>query len=136
MPKVRVTKRLEFNAAHRIHNPEWSDEENHRVFGPCSNPNYHGHNYQLEVTVEGNVDPNTGYVVDLRTLKSVVEKRVVRYLDHKNLNLDLPEFANLNPTAENLVLAIWSLLDGYVPGRLAKIVLWETSTSWVEYSGD
>jgi 6-pyruvoyltetrahydropterin/6-carboxytetrahydropterin synthase len=136
MPTVKVTRRVHFNAAHRLHNPSWSVEENRRVFGPCSNPNYHGHNYELEVSVEGEIDPETGYVADLRVVKQIVEERVVQYFDHKNLNVDLPEFQSLNPTTENLVVTIWSLLEGKLPGRLVRLVLWETPRSWVEYSGE
>ncbi len=136
MPTVKVTRRVHFNAAHRLHNPSWSIEENRRVFGLCSNPNYHGHNYELEVSVEGEIDPETGYVADLRVVKQIVEERVVQYFDHKNLNVDLPEFQDLNPTTENLVVTIWSLLDGNLPGRLVRLVLWETPRSWVEYSGE
>ncbi len=136
MGRVMVTRRVHFNAAHRLFNPAWSEQLNLEVFGRCSNPNYHGHNYELDVTVEGEIDPETGYVADMRVVKRIVEERVVSYLDHKNLNLDLPEFQELNPTAENLILAIWKLLDGHLPGRLARLVLWETPRSCVEYSGD
>ena len=136
MPRVTVTRRVHFNAAHRLGNSAWSEEENRRVFGPCNNPNYHGHNYELAVSVNGEIDPETGYVADLRVVKQIVEDRVVRYLDHKNLNLDLPEFQELNPTTENLVVTIWKRLEGHLPGQLAKLVLWETPRSCVEYSGE
>ena len=136
MPIVKVTRRVHFNAAHRLHNPAWSVDENHRIFGPCSNPNYHGHNYELEVSVEGEIDPETGYVADLRVVKQIVEDRVVTYFDHKNLNLDLQEFRDLNPTTENIVVTIWNLLNGSLPGRLVKLVLWETPRSCVEYRGE
>jgi len=136
MPKVTVTRRVHFNAAHRLHNPDWSDQENLSVFGPCSNQNFHGHNYDLEVSVNGEIDPETGYVVDLRVVKQIVEDRVVSYLDHKNLNLDLPEFKDLNPTTENLVVTIWALLEDHLPGRLVKLALWETPRSCVEYHGE
>jgi 6-pyruvoyltetrahydropterin/6-carboxytetrahydropterin synthase len=135
MPRVTVTRKVHFNAAHRLHNPAWSDEKNHEVFGVCSNPNYHGHNYELDVSVEGEIDVETGYVADMRVLKKIVEDRVVDYLDHKNLNLDVPEFVELNPTTENLVKTIWDRLDGHLPGRLTKLVLWETPRSKVEYAG-
>jgi 6-pyruvoyltetrahydropterin/6-carboxytetrahydropterin synthase len=135
MQKVTVTRRVHFNAAHRLCNPKWSAEENSSVFGVCSNPNYHGHNYELDVSVEGEIDPDTGYVADMRTVKEIVEERVVAYLDHKNLNLDIPDFAHLNPTSENLVLTIWKRLDGHLPGRLSKLVLWETPNSSVEFTG-
>jgi 6-pyruvoyltetrahydropterin/6-carboxytetrahydropterin synthase len=136
MQKVTVTRRVHFNAAHRLHNPDWSAEENKRVFGVCSSPNYHGHNYELDVSVEGEIDANTGYVVDMRVVKEIVENRVVDYLDHKNLNLDIREFKDLNPTTENLVLTIWQRLTGHLPGRLSKLVLWETPRSSVEYTGE
>ncbi len=135
MPKVTVTRRVHFNAAHRLHSPQLSDEENARTFGPCSNPNYHGHNYELEISVGGKVDPVTGFVADLGEVKRIAEQLVVAVLDHKNLNLDVPAFADLNPTAENIVVVIWQMLDGRLPGRLVKLVLWETPRNSVEYQG-
>lgn len=135
MPSVAVTRRVHFNAAHRLHNPAWSDAENRRVFGPCNNPNYHGHNYELEITVEGEIDPSSGYVADLGVVKRIAEERVVARLDHKNLNLDIPEFHALNPTTENLVVVIWRLLEGRLPGRLTRLVLWETPRNCVTYEG-
>jgi 6-pyruvoyltetrahydropterin/6-carboxytetrahydropterin synthase len=135
MPIVTVTRRVHFNAAHRLHNPALSDAENRAAFGPCNNPNYHGHNYELEVSVEGEVDPTTGYVVDLGVVKRIAEETVLAALDHKNLNLDVPEFRDLNPTAENIAVVIWQKLEGKLPGRLARIVLWETPRNWVEYRG-
>ncbi len=135
MATVIVTRRVHFNAAHRLHNPDLPDDENRRVFGPCNNPNYHGHNYELDVSVEGPIDPRTGFVADLGEVKRIVEERVVRQLDHRNLNLDVPEFHNLNPTTENLVVVIWGLLEGHVPGRLARLVLWETPRNHVTYDG-
>ncbi|HWO89413.1 MAG TPA: 6-carboxytetrahydropterin synthase [Gemmatimonadales bacterium] len=137
MPQVVVTRRTHFNAAHRLHNPEWSDEENARVFGPCANRNYHGHNYDLDVSVKGEVDPATGYVLDIKTLKDIVEERVLSRFDHRNLNLDVPEFRDLNPTAENIVLVCWRLLAPAIPrGRLHRLVLWETDRNLAEYSGE
>lgn len=135
MPRVTVTRRVHFNAAHRLHNPALSDTDNARLYGPCNNPNFHGHNYELDVSVEGEIDSRTGFVADLGAVKRVVEERVVTCLDHKNLNLDVPEFRSLNPTTENLVVVIWRLLDGHLPGRLAKLVLWETPRNYVEYTG-
>lgn len=126
MPRLLVTRRVHFNAAHRLHNPSLSDEENARIFGPCNNPNFHGHNYDLDITVAGELDPVTGYVADLGEVKRIVEERVVARLDHRNLNLDVPEFAERNPTAENIALVIWKLLDGHLPGTLARVDLWET----------
>jgi 6-pyruvoyltetrahydropterin/6-carboxytetrahydropterin synthase len=135
MPTVTVTRRVHFNAAHRLHSPQLSEAENQRVFGPCNNPNSHGHNYELDVSVEGDVDPVTGYVVDLGIVKRIAEESVVAALDHKNLNLDVPEFRDLNPTAENIAIVIWRKLEGKVPGRLVKVVLWETPRNFVEYRG-
>ena len=135
MPTLTVTRRVHFNAAHRLHNPAWSDDENRRVFGPCNNPNYHGHNYELDISVEGEIDPATGYVVDLGLVKQIAEEAVLSVLDHKNLNLDVPELQGINPTTENLVVVIWQMLDGHLPGRLVKLVLWETPRNRVEYDG-
>jgi 6-pyruvoyltetrahydropterin/6-carboxytetrahydropterin synthase len=135
-PQVVVTRRSHFNAAHRLHNPAWSDAENARVFGPCANPNYHGHNYNLDVSVAGEVDPDTGYVIDIDVLKRVIEERVLRVLDHRNLNLDVPAFARTNPTAENIVAWCWRQLEPALPrGRLCRLVLWETERNLVEYRG-
>jgi 6-pyruvoyltetrahydropterin/6-carboxytetrahydropterin synthase len=136
MPTVIVTRRVHFNAAHRLHAPQLSDAENRRVFGPCNNANFHGHNYELDVSVEGEVDPVTGYVADLGVVKRIAEETVVAALDHKNLNLDVPEFRDLNPTAENIAIVIWRTLAGKLPGRLVKIVLWETPRNYVEYRGE
>lgn len=135
MPTVTVTRRVHFNAAHRLHNPNLSDEENRRIFGLCNNLNYHGHNYELDVSVEGSIDARTGYVADLGHVKRIVEERVVRHLDHRNLNLDVQEFRDLNPTTENLVVVIWRLLEGHLPGRLTRLVLWETPRNYVTYEG-
>jgi 6-pyruvoyltetrahydropterin/6-carboxytetrahydropterin synthase len=136
MPQVVVTRRAHFNAAHKLHHAAWSDAENARVFGPCANANYHGHNYNLDVSVIGEVDPVTGYVLDIKTLKDVVEAQVLQRFDHKNLNLDVAEFRTLNPTAENIVLVCWRLLAPAIPsGRLHKLVLWETERNLVEYTG-
>ena len=136
MPTVTITRRVHFSAAHRLHDPALSDEENLRVFGLCSNPNYHGHNYELDVSVTGEVDPATGYVADLSVIKRLVEERVISCLDHKNLNLDVPAFAELNPTTENIVIVIWQMLAGALPAKLAKLVLWETRNNYVEYRGE
>ncbi len=135
-PQVIVTRRTHFNAAHRLHDAALSDAENTRVFGPCANPNFHGHNYNLDVSVIGGVDPATGYVLDIKTLNDLVEQHVLRKLDHKNLNLDVAEFRDTNPTAENIVLVCWRLLEPVIPrGRLHRLVLWETERNLVEYSG-
>ncbi len=137
MPWVTVTTELEFSAAHRVFNPEWTDERNHEVFGGCANPNWHGHNYELHVTVEGELDPETGFVMDFRDLKSLVESRVIQDLDHQNVNLDVPWMAGLIPSAENMVIAIWSRLADGLPNevKLSKLMLWETPRSYVEYTG-
>lgn len=137
MPTVRVTRRVHFSAAHRLHSPALSDEENRRIFGLCNSPNWHGHNYELEVTVEGEPDPVTGYVVDLGLVREAAET-VTRDLDHRNLNLDVPWLEGTIPSTENLVVAIWKQLKPRLPpgGRLAKLVLWETPRNSAEYLGE
>jgi 6-pyruvoyltetrahydropterin/6-carboxytetrahydropterin synthase len=135
MPTVTVTRRVHFNAAHRLHSPALSDEQNRRVFGLCNNPNFHGHNYELEVSVRGEVDPVTGFVANLDSVKQILTEHVVAHLDHKNLNLDVPEFRDLNPTTENLVMVIWRLLAGRLPGELVRLTLWETPRNHVVYEG-
>ena len=137
MPIVTVTRRLQFNAAHRVHNPQLSDEENSRLFGKCNNPNWHGHNYTLDVSVRGEVEERTGYVLDLGLLKKIVEERAVNLIDHKNFNLDVPFMRGVIPTSENIVVAIWRELEPAVrPGRLSRLVLWETPNNYVEYAGE
>lgn len=136
MPKVRITRRVHFSAAHRLHNPALSDEENRRTFGLCNSPNFHGHNYELDVTVEGEPDPATGYVVDLGKLRDAADS-VLGDVDHRNLNVDVPWLEGVLPSTENLVVAIWNRLAPLVPrGRLAKLVLWETPRNYVEYTGE
>jgi 6-pyruvoyltetrahydropterin/6-carboxytetrahydropterin synthase len=108
--RISVFRKEHFNAAHRLYNPNWSDEKNEQVFGKCNNPNYHGHNYDLIVKVTGEVDPETGYVMDMKELKDVIKAEVIDRFDHKNLNLDTEEFKNLNPTAEHISHVIWNLL--------------------------
>lgn len=136
MPRCVVTRRMHFNAAHRLWNPAFSDAENERVFGVCNNPNYHGHNYNLDVSVSGEIDPATGFVLDINRLKAIVEERVVRHLDHKNLNLDVPWFREINPTAENIAAVCWRLLAPAVaPAMLVRIRLWETERNYVDYEG-
>jgi len=110
MPRVTVTRRLRFNAAHRVHNPELSDAENSRLFGKCNNPNWHGHNYTLDVSVEGDIDPKTGYVYDLSQLKKIVEREIIDIVDHKNFNLDVPFMKGVIPTSENIITAFWRIL--------------------------
>jgi len=136
MPTLTVTRRLHFNAAHRVHNAALSAEENTALFGKCNNPNWHGHNYELEVSVTGAVDPRTGYVIDLAVLRDLVERELVSRLDHKNLNLDVPFLTGTNPTTENLVVACWRILAPVVaPGKLTRLRLWETDNNYVEYEG-
>jgi 6-pyruvoyltetrahydropterin/6-carboxytetrahydropterin synthase len=128
---------VHFSAAHRLYRADWSDERNAEVFGACSNPNWHGHNYELEVTVEGTVDPETGFVMDLKRLKELVNARVVDEVDHKNLNTEVPWLEGVNPSTENVAVAIWDrLVDGLPDGvKLAKVLLRETPRNWVEYTG-
>jgi 6-pyruvoyltetrahydropterin/6-carboxytetrahydropterin synthase len=137
MADVTVTRRLMFNAAHRVHNPALSDEENTRLFGKCNNPNWHGHNYTLDVSVRGPIDDRTGYVLDLGVLKRVAEERVVDKIDHKNFNLDVDFMRGVIPTSENIIVAIWrELVPAIRPGQLVRLVLWETPNNYVEYSGE
>jgi len=137
MPIVIVTRRLQFNAAHRVHNPALSDQENESLFGKCNNPNWHGHNYTLDVSVRGEVAERTGYVVDLAVLKKIAEERAVNLIDHKNLNLDVPFMRGVIPTSENIVVAIWRELESAIrPGKLVRLVLWETPNNYVEYTGE
>ena len=136
MPQVLVTKRLRFNAAHRVHNPSLSDEENRALFGMCNNPNWHGHNYVLEVTVAGPIDDRTGYVIDLGKLRAIVEREVIDKVDHRNMNLEVEFLRGTNPTAENIVVACWRVLAAHVaPGTLHRLRLWETENNYVEYDG-
>jgi 6-pyruvoyltetrahydropterin/6-carboxytetrahydropterin synthase len=137
MPRVRVTRSLHFSAAHRLHRPDWGEDRNAEVFGDCANPNWHGHNYELDVTVEGPVDPETGYVLDLKRLKRIVQDRVIADLDHRNLNLDVPWLSEVNPNTENLVVAIWDRLAPELPGdgTLKRLVIRETPRNHVEYEG-
>ncbi len=136
MATVRVSRRVHFSAAHRLHNPAFTDEENARLYGLCNSPNYHGHNYELDITVEGDVDASTGYVVDLGRLKEIAEEAVLRDLDHRNLNEDVPWLRGVIPSTENLIVAIWDRLVERIPnGRLVRLVLWETPRNYAEYEG-
>lgn len=133
-PRVSVFRKEHFNAAHRLYNPTWSDEQNERVFGKCSNRNFHGHNYELIVQVTGEVNPETGYVVDMKFLSDVVKETILDRFDHKNLNLDTVEFQNLNPSAENIALVIYQLLRNQLdPSLDLKIRLYETERNFVEF---
>ncbi len=137
MPTVYVTRTMHFNAAHRLHNPDRSDAWNRETFGKCNNPNWHGHNYTLEVTVAGEPDPETGYVIDLGVLKRVVQERVVEKLDHQNMNLDVDFLRGVMPSTENVVVAIWNELAGALPrGRLHAVKLYETRHNAAEYRGE
>jgi 6-pyruvoyltetrahydropterin/6-carboxytetrahydropterin synthase len=132
--RISVFRKAHFNAAHRLHNPAWSDEKNQEVFGLCNNTNYHGHNYELEVKVSGEVDPDTGYLIDLKTLKDIIREKVEKRFDHKNLNLDTEEFRNLNPTAENICYVIWNILRENLDEKYDLAVrLYETPRNYVEY---
>ena len=136
VPNVTVTRRLMFNAAHRVHNPALSEEENKALFGKCNNPNWHGHNYTLDVSVTGPVDAKTGYVIDLGRLKRIVEQEVIDKADHKNFNLEVDFMHGVIPTTENIIVAMWRVLEPAIaPARLTKLVLWETSNNYVEYDG-
>ena len=135
--KVTVNRKAHFNAAHRLHNKNWSEAKNDEVFGKCNNPNYHGHNYDLIVAVRGEIDPDTGYVMDVKVLKDLIKSEVEKPFDHKNLNLDTEEFKELNPTAENIAVVIWNKLRAKINQSLElKVTLYETPRNFVEYSGD
>ncbi|MVM32615.1 6-carboxytetrahydropterin synthase [Spirosoma sp. HMF4905] len=133
-PRVAVFRKEHFNAAHRLNNPNWSDEKNARVYGKCNNPNFHGHNYELIVQVVGPIDPETGYVIDMKLLGDLMQKQVIERFDHKNLNLDTDEFADLNPSAENIAIVIYTILRTQLSEGLdLKIRLYETERNFVEY---
>lgn len=135
--KVTVSRKAHFNAAHRLYCPDWTDEQNDAVFGKCNNPNFHGHNYELIVSVTGAVDPKTGYVMDMKVLKDIIKDEVEEPFDHKNLNLDVPEFAELNPTAENIVVVIWNKIRKRIDSTMAlEVVLYETPRNFVTYKGE
>lgn len=137
MARVRITRRLHFSAAHKLGLAQWSQEKNEQVFGLCASPNWHGHNYEIDVTVEGEIDPETGFVYDLKHLREVVEEQVIADVDHRNLNLDVPWLQDTNPTSENVVVAIWQRIAGLLPERvkLVRLILWETPRNYVEYDG-
>lgn len=132
--KVAVFRKLTFNASHRLYNPNWSDEKNKEVFGLCSNPNYHGHNYRLDVKVVGDINPETGYVIDLGFLDELVRKEIHDRFDHSNLNLDTQEFKNLNPTGENIVVVIYNILRSKLDDKYdLQVRLYETERNYFEY---
>ena len=132
--RISVFRKAHFNAAHRLHNPAWSEEKNREVFGLCNNYNYHGHNYDLEVKVSGEVDPETGYLIDLKILKDIIKNEIELRFDHKNLNLDVPEFKTVNPTAENICYVIWQILRKHLDEKYeVGVRLYETPRNYVEY---
>jgi len=132
--RISVFRKAHFNAAHRLFRPDWSDEKNEAVFGLCSNPHYHGHNYELEVKVTGEVDPETGYLIDLKWLKTLIKLHIEDKMDHKNLNLEVEEFKSLNPTAENICYVIWNTLREQLDSKYdLTIRLYETPRNYVEY---
>lgn len=134
--KVTVSRKAHFNAAHRLFRPDWDDAKNKEIFGKCSNPNYHGHNYELIVSVAGEIDPETGFVMDVKVLKDLILSEVEDAFDHKNLNIEVPEFKNLNPTAENIAVVIWNKLRKHIEHTLdLEVVLYETPRNFVKYAG-
>ncbi|MGQ0703265.1 MAG: 6-pyruvoyl trahydropterin synthase family protein [Gemmatimonadales bacterium] len=136
MPRCVVARRVHFNAAHRLHNPARSAEWNRTTFGPCNNPNYHGHNYELDIEVEGDIDPETGYVVDVALIQQLADEWIIAALDHRNLNLDVTWFRERLPSAENIAVFCWEQLAPRIPnGKLFRLRLWETPRNYVEYQG-
>lgn len=135
--KVSIYRKEHFNAAHRLFNPNWSDETNNQVFGKCNNPSFHGHNYELVVQLKGEIDPDTGYVYDMKVLSEMIKKCVLNKFDHKNLNLDTDEFKHLNPSAENIAVVIWNILREKIDLKFElKVRLYETERNFVEYDGN
>jgi 6-pyruvoyltetrahydropterin/6-carboxytetrahydropterin synthase len=134
--EITVSRKAHFNAAHRLHNKNWSDEKNQKVFGKCNYQNYHGHNYELIVSVTGEINPETGYVIDMGELKKIIKNEVEERLDHKNLNLDVPHFSNTIPSAENICIYIYDILKDNIDSQFKLSVrLYETPRNFVEYSG-
>lgn len=132
--RATVYRKEHFNAAHRLHNPSWDIETNQKVFGKCNNPSYHGHNYELVVKVSGEIDPDTGYVIDMKMLSELIIENVINKFDHKNLNLDVEEFKDLNPTAENIAVVIYNLVRAKLAAQYdLKVLLYETERNFVEY---
>jgi 6-pyruvoyltetrahydropterin/6-carboxytetrahydropterin synthase len=135
--KIYITRKAYFSAAHRLFNPDLSDEENQMLYGACNNPLYHGHNYVIEVTVQGDINSKTGYLIDLKKLKSIIEEKIVRHVDHKNLNLEVDFLKGIIPTTENLAVAFWKQLENEIPnGKLYSIKIYETERNIVEYRGE
>ncbi len=134
--KAKVSRKAHFNAAHRLYRKDWSFEENDRVFGKCNNPEFHGHNYELIVSVTGDIDLETGFVIDVKVLKDLIKSEIEDAFDHKNLNVQVPEFKNLNPTAENIAMVIWNKLRPHVNSDNAlEVVLYETPRNFVTFIG-
>ncbi|SDM84392.1 6-pyruvoyltetrahydropterin/6-carboxytetrahydropterin synthase [Kriegella aquimaris] len=134
--KVKVSRKAHFNAAHRLYSPEWDNAKNAEVFGKCSNPNFHGHNYELIVSVSGEIDEQTGFVMDMKILKELIKDKVEDALDHKNLNVEVPEFKEVNPTAENIAVVIWNKLRPHIASnKELEVVLYETPRNFVTYAG-
>jgi 6-pyruvoyltetrahydropterin/6-carboxytetrahydropterin synthase len=134
--KVKVSRKAHFNAAHRLYRKDWDDNKNNLVFGKCNNPNFHGHNYELVVSVTGEIDPETGFVIDMKILKDLIRSEIEDALDHKNLNLEVPEFKTLNPTAENIVIVIYNKLRPHIDSnKELEVVLYETPRNFVTYKG-
>ncbi len=135
--KVKVSRKAHFNAAHRLYRPDWSFEKNNAVFGKCNNPNFHGHNYELVVSATGEIDPVTGFVIDIKVLKDLIKSEVEEAFDHKNLNVEVSEFKELNPTAENIAVVIWNKLRPHIAAdKELEVTLYETPRNFVTYSGD
>ncbi len=135
--RVKVSRQAHFNAAHRLYRADWSFEKNQEIFGLCNNPNYHGHNYELIVSVTGEIDPITGYVMDMKVLKDLIKSEVENAFDHKNLNLEVPEFKEMNPTAENIAVVIYHKLRPHIEAdKDIEVVLYETPRNFVTYSGN
>lgn len=133
---MKVCRRVTFNSAHRLYRKDWSDEQNNNIFGKCNNLNFHGHNYVLEIWIDGNIDPETGYVIDLKIVKDLAKSEIESRFDHRNLNLDCPEFRDLIPTAENIAVVCWNLLRAKLDLKYTLSVrLWETENNLVEYTG-
>ena len=135
--RVTISRKAHFNAAHRLYRKDWTFEQNDAVFGKCNNPNFHGHNYELIVSVTGKINPETGYVMDIKELSNFILEEVEKPFDHKNLNLDVSEFENLNPTAENIVVVIWNKIRKRIPSEFdLEVVLYETPRNFVTYKGE
>jgi 6-pyruvoyltetrahydropterin/6-carboxytetrahydropterin synthase len=135
--KMTISRKAHFNAAHRLYRKDWTFEKNDAVFGKCNNPNFHGHNYDLIVSVTGPIDPETGYVMDVKILSDLIKAEVEDKFDHKNLNLDVPEFQDLNPTAENIAVVIWNKIRNKIDSKFdLEVVLYETPRNFVTYKGE